>query len=1273
MEDCLITAQLALRPARAPDYQAESEALGSILQAMTGSPAAIFERVVAATLCACRFTSGGVSLLQEVDGLPMLHWEATTGDFAPLAGTYFLRNPSPGALAIDRGAPQLLTDPFRHFGIALALPRGVREMVLAPLRGDGVAVGTLWIVSHVEERPFDQEDVRLLSRIAEAASAAWQSQRSQHENARFQEIARVDRQAAVASQAALELTQARFAAFFEQAPFYAGMLSREGHVVDAARMALEVCGYKKEEIVGRLFWETAWWRTDPATQRQVQAAVAVAAKGERFQAVFPYVYADGSPRWVDFRLSPVFSAAGEVIFIIAVGIDISDRLGSERELAAVRKRLDAALIAADVGTYEWDVTANRLYGDANFRKIFDVPLADKGGASLETFLSTLHPEDREPAAQAVERSLKTGSNFETDYRILVHGGEKWINSRGRMVTDATGQVVSFFGVIMDITVRKRAEQDRARIADDYRRLSATHETVLSSTDDFAYVFDCEGRFLYANRRLLTVWARTLDQVVGKTCLELGYPPWHAEMHLREIGEVIATKKPIRGEVPFTGDSGISGIYDYIFSPVFDQDGEVEAIAGITRDVTERKRGANRDRLLVALDDATRPLTDPHAITQTSARLLGQHLKANRCAYADVEKDENTFNLTGDFNDGVDSIVGRYRFDQFGAECLRCMRAGQPYVVVDAEEDPRTESVRASYRATKIRSVICVPILKAAVFVGAMAVHQATPRTWRPDEIELVQLVASRSWESIERARVVRVLAGSEQRLRLAVDTGKLGVWEMDVGSRTLTGSDRCRAIYGRGAEEDFSFATFRRSLHPDDRERVAEAMERAIADREECDIEYRVRWPDGAERWVLMRGQASYAEDGSPRRMVGVSLDITSRKEAEREQIRLREEADRASRAKDDFLATLSHELRTPLNPVLLVASDAAREARFPADARTLFDMIRKNVELEARLIDDLLDLTSIVRGKLTINKQATDLQAVLTDALAAVQEDFAVKNIRVATQYEAAQAVVMADPVRLLQVFLNLLKNAAKFTPANGDVALSTRFGADDVVVEVTDSGLGLTSAELERVFGAFEQGDHASSAGTHRFGGLGLGLAISHRLIEMHQGSIVARSPGRNRGATFMVTLPLHITIEASFTPGGDASSTAPWHESSRAGVRILLVEDHEPTRRALEMLLRKRRHVVVSAGSIAGARILAEQHLFDVVISDLGLPDGDGTELMRELHARLNLRGIALTGYGMEQDVARCRSAGFVTHLTKPVRIEDLEAALKVITGTATVRSC
>ncbi|HUE36685.1 MAG TPA: ATP-binding protein, partial [Candidatus Acidoferrum sp.] len=367
----------------------------------------------------------------------------------------------------------------------------------------------------------------------------------------------------------------------------------------------------------------------------------------------------------------------------------------------------------------------------------------------------------------------------------------------------------------------------------------------------------------------------------------------------------------------------------------------------------------------------------------------------------------------------------------------------------------------------------------------------------------------------------------------------------------------------------------------------------------------------------------------------------------------------RASRAKDDFLATLSHELRTPLNPVLLLASDAVNNRDLPPRVRADFNTIRKNVEMEARLIDDLLDLTRIARGKIILEKHFVNLRSVLQDAIAQVREEMNQKQISMDLRLKAPQHTVFADAVRLQQIFWNLLKNAVKFTPDGGQIIVETALDDGKISVKIADTGIGMTPEELAGIFHAFSQGEHAATNG-HRFGGLGLGLSISQKLAELHSGKIIAASEGRDRGSAFTVEFPLATAEEVN----GSAAPKAPHDGPSVPGaknIRILLVEDHEPTRTTLVGLLLRRRYEVAAAATAAEARALAEARSFDLLITDIGLPDGNGYDLMNELAGKNRLRGIALTGYGMEHDVARSENAGFDAHLTKPVRIQSLEAAL------------
>jgi PAS domain S-box-containing protein len=410
-------------------------------------------------------------------------------------------------------------------------------------------------------------------------------------------------------------------------------------------------------------------------------------------------------------------------------------------------------------------------------------------------------------------------------------------------------------------------------------------------------------------------------------------------------------------------------------------------------------------------------------------------------------------------------------------------------------------------------------------------------------------------------------------------------------------------------------------------------------------------------RWVL---------DLDTKSILTSYTDITDRKAAEVQMAAARDVAERANISKDMFLAALSHELRTPLGPVLLLAGEAADDPEMPPAARETFSTIVKNVKLEARLIDDLLDVTRITHGKLSLDLRIIDVHAVLRDAIETVRSEMDYKHLHLTLDLAAENSIMLGDPVRLQQIFWNVLRNAAKFSPADQEIVVRTTVLNDDILsIVISDHGIGMTKEELGRLFASFAQGDHASGGGSHRFGGLGLGLSISRMLAEMHSGTIRAESPGVQHGATFYIELPLDSKVRmqapARLTPPRGRSGASADAKIGPGLHRILLVEDHVATRTALEHLLRRRNYVVVPVGSLAEARAAAESTTFDLIISDLGLPDGSGLDLMAGLHTRFGLKGIALTGYGRDDDFARTQQAGFVAHLVKPVSIQSLETAL------------
>ncbi|HEY4597644.1 MAG TPA: MASE1 domain-containing protein [Thermoanaerobaculia bacterium] len=403
---------------------------------------------------------------------------------------------------------------------------------------------------------------------------------------------------------------------------------------------------------------------------------------------------------------------------------------------------------------------------------------------------------------------------------------------------------------------------------------------------------------------------------------------------------------------------------------------------------------------------------------------------------------------------------------------------------------------------------------------------------------------------------------------------------------------------------------------------------------------------------------------------------FAERKRAEEEQARLlareseaRAEAEAASQAKDRFLAALSHELRTPLTPVLAIASGLAADERIPKEPRRQLEVIRRNVELEARLIDDLLDLTRITRGKLDLRLEVTDLRKVVEHTIEiSCEREMAAGRLRVVTALAAEDHRLWADPSRLTQVLWNLLSNAVKLTPAGGTITVRSAVKPERLELQVVDTGIGIEPEVMPYIFEAFEQG---RTRGPRRTGGLGLGLAISRAIAELHGGTLSAASDGHGHGATFTLSLPRGRDLPAvAETPAEPMVSVAIENpESKIQNLRILLVEDHADTAEAMAELLRFLGHQVTVAGDVASALSAGEAAAsgggLDLLISDLGLPDGSGLDVMRAL-SRFRVPGIALSGYGMEEDVRRSHEAGFRRHLTKPVGMPQLRAAISEMVG-------
>src|SRR5216110_1382065 len=377
--------------------------------------------------------------------------------------------------------------------------------------------------------------------------------------------------------------------------------------------------------------------------------------------------------------------------------------------------------------------------------------------------------------------------------------------------------------------------------------------------------------------------------------------------------------------------------------------------------------------------------------------------------------------------------------------------------------------------------------------------------------------------------------------------------------------------------------------------------------------------------------------------------------------VTLRQELIGANAAKDQFLALLSHELRNPLSPVIAMVGELEANIPDSQSVREALEVVRRNVELEARLIDDLLDVTRIAKGKLQLSLETVGVHEILQRSYEICREEISAKDLKIEFRLRAKHAHVQGDPARLQQVFWNLIKNSVKFTPEKGCIIIETvNPASDEIEIRISDTGIGIETEKIDKIFNAFEQGQIAI---TRRFGGLGLGLAISKAMVDAHGGKIRVESSGKDRGSTFSLNLN---TVPAPSAAGDGAkegpSATREAEPRLPTLRRVLVVDDHRDTCTGMKMMLERRGYEITVAHSAEQAVEKTHEQDFDLLISDIGLPDRSGYDLMRELRDSKGLLGIALSGFGTEHDVSEARAAGFSEHLTKPINFERLEEAIQ-----------
>jgi PAS domain S-box-containing protein len=879
----------------------------------------------------------------------------------------------------------------------------------------------------------------------------------------------------------------------------------------------------------------------------------------------------------------------------------------------------------------------------------------------------LHPDDKARAEARWRLALETGDPYDVEFRIRrADGAYRWFLVRANPWRDASGRVARWFGTCTDIEDAKLAREDAARERESLR-------VTLASIGDAVIVTDADGRitFLNAVAGELTGWGgdavgRPLAEVFRIAQEETREPIEDPVARVLRLGSVVGLANHTS---LFTRDGREIAIDDSA-APIRDAEGRISGAVLVFRDITGRRRAerAAEERARVTAFEAAvgAALTRRHELSEMlqecCARIV-EHLDGAFARIWTLSEDGATLELLASAGlythlDGPHSRVpvGRFKIGLIAAE-------GVPHLSNDVPNDPSVGDPEWARRAGMV-AFAGYPLKIDDRTVGVMAMfarHRLPEAT-----LDALATMANGVALGIERKRVEEATRASEDRFRSAFEHAAVGMALTDLDGRFLRVNRAFSTISGYD-EDELRALDLLSITHADDVPEKVRQLGRLLAGEVPTFVIVKRYVRKGGES-VWVQNSVSLVRDGrgAPAKIVALVEDITGRKRAEEESARLLEleqeararaeavqaEVEDAGRAKDRFLAMLSHELRTPLTPVLLTATAVLGDPATPEDMRPTWEMIRQNIGLEARLIDDLLDVMRTISGKMPYHFEVIDAHALIRQTLEIVRSDIHEKRLHLESRLEAGRSYVNGDPARLTQAFWNLVKNSVKFTGEGGRITIVTRNEGDSLIVEVSDTGIGIEPAALTKIFNAFEQ---VEDSVTREFGGLGLGLAITKSVVDSHNGTIEARSEGRDKGATFQVNLMTVAPTNAERAPRGGG------FVAERRAFKILLVEDDAMTCRVMATLLRGAGHAITTATSYADALAAASPD-FDLVISDVGLPGRSGFDLMRELRARHGLLGIALTGFGQDEDIRKGRDAGFVLHMTKPVDFAKLDEMIQ-----------
>jgi PAS domain S-box-containing protein len=772
--------------------------------------------------------------------------------------------------------------------------------------------------------------------------------------------------------------------------------------------------------------------------------------------------------------------------------------------------------------------------------------------------------------------------------------------------------------------------------------------IVASSDDAIVSKTLEGRITSWNKGAERLFGYPAHEAIGQS-IHLIVPPEGREQVAEILDRIRHGERVEHLDVVRVRKDGTRINVSLTVSPVHDRHGHVIGASKTARDITTRKawedqlvRSEEAQRLLIGIHDATRGLQDPVVVMREIANQVGVHFNVIRCAYGEVSPEQDQITITRGYTKDVPTVAGRYPLEAFGTLMAGELKAGHTVSINDVRTDPLTDTQLAheTYARMQIVSLVCVPLTRGGKLAAVLVMCDDRPREWTRDEAQLLEQVAERTLFVVETARAAVILRESRDVLAFAMRAGRMGAWSRDVTMDTVWWSPEFASLFGFSPDDqDFSRERLLERIAPEDRERLPKALEQALTTRQDYALEFRFQHAKTGEwRWMEARGRAQYDANGKPTMLHGLGIDITDRVRA----VAALQEADRR---KDEFLATLAHELRNPLAPI----SSGLHILRTAGDnqqvAETARQIMERQVAQMVRLVDDLLDVARITTGKVELRRETFDLVAAVNDAVETSRPLLDAAGQSITMTLPATPIYVHADRTRLAQVFGNLLNNSSKFSDRGHPIAIAIAHEDGQAVVRIRDTGVGIPRDALSKIFDMFGQAD---LHGARSRGGLGIGLSLVKRIVEMHGGSVTAHSEGAGRGSEFVVRVPAIATERTAAAPPPAEPASPPPRR------RVLVVDDNTDAAESLAALLSIGGHETRLAHD--GLQAVEEAKTFhpDVVFLDIGMPEIDGHETARRIREQpwgKNMVLVALTGWGQVEDRRRSKEAGFNHHLVKP----------------------